>query len=61
MIQQYKPLTIHKLRLPKPKRNAYRIQFGLNNVYKTGCSNNANTNLEVGGNTLKTKKYKGSK
>jgi hypothetical protein len=32
------------------------IQFGLNSAYRTGCSNNANINLEVGGNTVKTKK-----
>jgi hypothetical protein len=37
------------------------IQFGLNSAYRTSCSNNANTNLEVGGNIVKTKKYKGSK
>jgi hypothetical protein len=35
------------------------IQFGLNSAYRTGCSNNANTNLEVGGNTIKTKNTKG--
>jgi hypothetical protein len=35
------------------------IQCGLNNAYRTSYSNNANTNFEVGGNTVKTKNTKG--
>ncbi len=30
------------------------IQCGLNNAYRTSCSNNPNTNFEVRGNTVKT-------